>query len=323
MKNYKIYNMFGLIGLMLIAACSKKEAPYNTLTDSKANAVVYVIKTGGNTQNLTIFPAVDSARTLNFAASFGAVGLPKNDIPVQFSADDKAFDSLNVIRQKTGLPLYLKFPDGSYTVSSLIATIPAGQVMSNTITLNYFSKKFDPSKDYLLPLSITNANGYTIGANKSMLLIAPKVQETKANTTGWIATASTEQPSGENTGKASALIDGDLGTIWHSQYSGGPTSSYPHWIQFDMLSPIYVTRVSIAPRQNNGNGPTLIKIEGSLDGATFTTLLDNQTFDPNKRDGTYQDYPLPAPTNLRYIKVTLLKGKAALAYLSEIAIYKY
>lgn len=323
MKSYNIYQSLGLAAVLLIAACSKKEAPYLTPTDSKANAVVYVVKAGSNSQNLTIFPFTDDARTLNFAASFGAVGLPKSAIPVQFEVDDKAFDSLNVIRQKGGLPLYLKFPDDAYTTSGLTATIPAGGFTSNMITINYFSKKFDPSKDYLLPLSITNANGYTIGTKKSMFLIAPKVQETKASTTGWIATASTEQPSGENTGKASALIDGDLSTIWHSQYSGGPSSSYPHWLQFDMLNPIYVTKVSIAPRQNNGNGPTLLKIEGSLDGSSFTTLLDNQVFDPTKRDGTYQDYALPAPTNLRYIKVTLLKGKQALAFLAEIAIYKY
>jgi len=323
MKNYKAYITIGMLVLLAISACKKNAAPYETLTDSKANASVYVIKSGSNTQNLTIFPFTDTARTINFAASFGAVGYPKSDIPVQFAIDQKAFDSLNVIRQNNGLAPYLLFPADAYTVSSLNATIPAGGLASNPITLSYFSNKFDPTKDYLLPLSIMNANGYSIGTNKSMFIIASKVQEVQATTTGWIATASSEQLSGENTGLASALIDGDLTTYWHSRYSGGPTTSYPHWIQFDMLNPIYVTKVSIAPRQNNPYGPTLLRIEGSLDGNTWNVLLDNQVFDPGKEDGTYQDYPLSAPTNIRYLKVTLLQGKEALAFLSEIAVYRY
>lgn len=323
MKKYKLYNIVGFACTILASACTKNEAPYVALTDSKTNASVYIVKAIGNIQTATVFPFTDTARTMNFAASFGAVGLPKNNIPVQFAVDDKAFDSMNIIRQNGGLNAYLKFPADAYTVSSLSATIPAGQLTSNLITLSYFSKKFDPTKDYLLPVSISNADGYTIGSNKSIFFVANKVQETKAVTTSWIATASSEQPSGENTGKASALIDGNLTTIWHSQYSGGPTTVYPHWIQFDMVNPIYVTKLSIAPRQNNGNGPTLFKVEGSLDGAAWSTLLDNQVFDPNKRDGTYQDYPLPAPTNMRFLKVTLLQGKQALAFLAEIAVYRY
>ncbi|HTM98564.1 MAG TPA: DUF1735 domain-containing protein [Pedobacter sp.] len=323
MKSYKIYTILVLTGFLAVSSCKKNTPAYEELTDAKTNASVYIVKSTGNTEKLSIFPFTDDARTLSFSASFGAVGYPKTDIPVKFTVDDRAFDSINVVRQNTGLPLYLKFPTDAYTVSSLTATIASGTLISNPIKVNYFSKKFDPTKDYLLPLSINSANGYKIGASKTMFIIAGKVQEVRANTTGWIATASSEQPSGENTGKASALIDGDLSTIWHAQYSGGPAGVYPYTIQFDMINPIYVTKVSIAPRQNNGNGPTLFKLEGSLDGITWTTLLDNQVFDPTKRDGTYQNYPLAAPTNLKFLKTTLLQGKQALSFLSEIAVYRY
>jgi len=323
MKNYKIHSIICLLSLAAVVSCKKSTAPYATLTDSKANTLIYIAKAAGTTQTLAIFPFADTARTINFAASFGGVGLPKNPIPVQFAVDSKAFDSLNVSRANAGLQPYLLFPSNAYTLSASSATIPAGGVTSNLVTVSYFSKMFDATKDYLLPISITGANGYKIGANKSIFLVAPKLQETKAVTTGWLATANSEQPAGENTGKASALIDGDLNTIWHAEYSPVPSTGYPYIIQFDMLNPIYVTHIEIAPRQNNGTGPTLFRVEGSLDGSNYTTILDNQSFNPNKRDGTYQKYPFPAPTNIRYLKVTLLQGMQSLSFLSEIAVYRY
>lgn len=322
MKNY-ISATLMVAALLFSLSCKKQLPAYQELSDSKDNALVYITKTTGSTQSLSLFPFIDEARTVNFRVAFGAVGLPKDNIPVSLAFDQRAFDSLNVIRQTAGLAQYLKFPTDAYAINNSTPTIASGTVNSENVVVSYFSKKFDPTKDYLLPLSITNANGYKIGKNKTMFLIAPKVAEVRANTTGWIATASSEQPSGENTGKASALIDGDLATIWHAQYSGGPAGVYPYVIQFDMLNPISVTKIAIAPRQNNGNGPTLFKLEGSLDGNTWTTLLDNQVFDPNKRDGTYQDYPLAGPTSLRFVRTTLLQGKQALSFLSEIAVYRY
>ncbi|MES2653577.1 MAG: discoidin domain-containing protein [Bacteroidota bacterium] len=321
MKNYKIYYFLGI--LLAFTACSKDDPSYAELTDSKKGVLIGITKFTGNTQNLTIFPFIDEARTFEFSASYGGLGLPKSNITVEYVVDNRAFDSVNVVRQQSGLPLYEKFPAGSYTASGMTATINAGQTLSPNIKISYLSKKFDPTKSYLLPISISNANGYALGTNKTIFIVAGKVQEVRAVTTGWVASASSEQPSGENTGKASALMDGDLATIWHAQYSGGPAGTYPYLIQYDMVNPIYVTKIGIAPRQNNGNGPTLFKLEGSLDGTSWTTLLDNQVFDPNKRDGTLQDYALSAPTNLRYVKVTLLEGKQTLSFLSEIAVYKY
>lgn len=320
MKKYKLYYLLAL--LITFVACSK-EKTYEALTDSKEGVLINITKFSGNTQNLKIFPFVDEARTIDFSSSYGGLGLPKSAINVEYVIDDKAFDSVNVVRQKSGLPLYLKFPADAYAISNMNATINSGETTSQGVTVKYFSKKFDPTKDYLLPLSINNAGGYKIGPNKTIFIIAAKVAEINATSISWIATANSEQPSGENTGKASALLDGDMSTIWHARYSPTPAGVYPYIISYDMLAPIYVTKVAIAPRQNNGNGPLTFKVEGSLDGTSYTTILDNQTFNPDKRDGTYQNYAFPAPTNIRYLKVTLLTGKQALSFLSELAVYKY
>lgn len=320
MRKYKLYYVLAL--LINFIACSK-EAPYQDLTDSKEGVLINITKFSGNTQNLKIFPFIDEARTIDFSASYGGLSLPKSVISIDYVIDNKAFDSVNVVRQKSGLPLYQKFPADAYEISSMNTTIKSGETTSQSVTVKYFSKKFDPTKDYLLPLSINSANGYKIGPNKTIFIIAGKVAEVNATSISWIATANSEQPTGENTGKASALLDGDMNTIWHARYSPTPAGVYPYIISYDMLAPIYVTKIAIAPRQNNGNGPLTFKVEGSLDGSSYTTILDNQMFNPDKRDGTYQNYAFPAPTNIRYLKVTLLTGKQALSFLSELAVYKY
>ncbi|MNY27085.1 O-GlcNAcase NagJ precursor [compost metagenome] len=155
---------------------------------------------------------------------------------------------------------------------------------------------------------------------KTIFIVAPKLEELPATTTGWIATASTEQLTGESTGLASALLDGNLATIWHSRYSPLPRSSYPHWLNFDMVQPVYVTKVAIAARQNNANGFTKFKLEGTLDGTNWIVLGDNLVFDPALK--SFQEYPI-TKQYLKQIRATLLEGKTDLCFLAEFTIYRY
>ncbi|MGF1925810.1 MAG: DUF1735 domain-containing protein, partial [Bacteroidia bacterium] len=139
MKNYKTYYLLSI--LLTFIACRKENASYEELTDSKKGVLINIIKSTGNTQNLTIFPFIDEARTFQFAASYGGLGLPKSSIQVNYKVDDRAFDSVNVVRQQTGLPLYEKFPAGSYTTSGMSTTISSGQTTSPLVTISYLSKK--------------------------------------------------------------------------------------------------------------------------------------------------------------------------------------
>ncbi|GAA4798567.1 hypothetical protein GCM10023231_29180 [Olivibacter ginsenosidimutans] len=299
-------------------ACDKSK-PYEELSNDKDGAMVFIAKANNDMQQLTMFPY--EKRTLKFNVGFGALGLPAEDIHISMSEDMHAFDSLNTIRQANGEAAYVKFPSAAYAIDQLNFTIPKGSVSSDYATLSYDPETFDPEKDHLLALSITDASGYTISpAAKTLLIVAPKLEERAADTKGWIATASTEQLSGENTGLASAVLDGDLNTIWHSRYSGGTRSSYPHWLSIDMLKSTYVTKIAMAPRQNNANGFTKFKLEGSTDGKTWFTLGDNLSFDPANK--AYQSYEIE-PQYLRNIKITMLEGLQDLTFLAEFVVYTY
>lgn len=301
-------------------ACNDEVPPYEELTDSKEGASVFIAKAHQGHQNLTIFPYTEE-RSVQFGVGFGALGLPASSIGITLVEDVQAFDSLNVIRELNGLAPYERFPQSAYQIDKLNLTIPQGGMSSDLTTLTYFPEEFDAETDYLLPLSIQSASGYGINpSTKTIFFIAPKLQERPANTNGWMASASSEQGFGwENTGQASALLDGDLNTIWHSEYS--PTRpGYPHWLSFDMQNAIYVTKIALAPRQNNGNGHTKFKLEGSADGTTWFDLSGELDFNPSNT--AYQEYPIE-PQYLQKIRATLLEGRQDVTFLAEFVVYTY
>ena len=301
-----------MISASIFSGCVKEEA-YNKKGDSTSDGVVFLQQAVTFPQELTTFPFVDAARTFTFNAGFGAV----------------AFDSINRIRQTAGLPLYLKFPADAYTIDAMETTIPSGNLISGKFNVNYFSKKFNPLMNYLLPISIKDASGYTVNPKlKTVFIVVSKLQgklvPTSVKTT-WGITADSEELVGEGSnGGASKAIDGDIATYWHTPwYLSNPP--FPHWLRIDMKQPSFIDRISMAPRQNNSNGFVLFKLEGSLDGTTWTLLGNNLVFDPTKRDGTFQEFAI-TPTTVQYIKITMLESRVLTeksTHLGEINVYKY
>ncbi|MCO4294735.1 discoidin domain-containing protein [Solitalea sp. MAHUQ-68] len=312
-----------LLASIALSACEQASEPYNELTNSKEGAFVYIGQVKSSVNELTLLPFTNEERTFTFSATFGSLGYPKNDIPVKFIINDRAFDSVNTVRQAEGFPLYEKFPADAYTLSGTEATIPAGELTSNMLTLKYIASKFDPKKQYLMPITLQQAGGYAVTREKSTAFVVARIAEKRANTAGWIATASSEQTYWENTGLASAVLDGDPETYWHSQWA--PESpEFPHWLQFDMKTVRTVTKIAMFPRMWDERGFTKFKIEGSLDGATWITLGNNLTFDPTKNeDGdAAQEYPI-TPTEIRFLKLTMLEGKMGATNLSEFIVYQF
>ena len=325
----KINSIFLLVLFAsLFSGCVKEEA-YNKKVDSPADGVVFLQQAVSFPQELTIFPFVDAARTFTFNAGFGAVGYSSKDIAVKLEIDNAAFDSINRVRLAAGLPLYLKFPADSYNIDAMETMIPSGSLTSGNINVNYFSKKFNPLMNYLLPLSIKEASGYTVNPKlKTIFVVVSKLQGKLVPTSlkaTWGITADSEELVGEGSnGGASKVIDGDIATYWHTPwYLSNPP--FPHWLRIDMKQPNFIDRISMAPRQNNSNGFTLFRLEGSLDGTSWTVLGNNLVFDPTKRDGTFQEYPI-TPASVQYIRITMLQSRVPTeksTHLGEINVYRY
>ncbi|MFB5945241.1 discoidin domain-containing protein [Albibacterium profundi] len=187
--------------------------------------------------------------------------------------------------------------------------------LSDTTSGLFFIEDIERA-EYMLEVAVTDDAG-----NQSPRKIYPVkvVSELLAVTDGWIATANSEHHPGENTGLASALIDGDLNTIWHTRWDAG-APSYPHWAQFDMISSSLVSKISMAARQNNTMGMTKFRIEGSMDGIKWFTIIDDQSFDPENKE--YQEYTFE-PVDARYLKLVAIEGKAFYTHLAEFRVYIY
>jgi hypothetical protein len=144
-----------------------------------------------------------------------------------------------------------------------------------------------------------------------------------ADKSSWTATADSETPDGwENTGKASALLDGDKSTYWHTDYSVSPTPGYPHWVLIDMKEDNNLISVAVTNRQGGSpykNGMKKFKLEGSTDGNTFTSLGEFDFAITNDA----QTFPVSSANAYRYLKLTALESQtgAAHTFLSEIDVF--
>lgn len=82
--------------------------------------------------------------------------------------------------------------------------------------------------------------------------IAPKTLARK----GWTATASSWCNDGPKSGKAEFIVDGDLQTLWHSNYRDDGTGSkdFPFWFDIDMKKITSFRSFAYVPRQGAENG---------------------------------------------------------------------
>ncbi|WP_199112286.1 DUF4998 domain-containing protein [Snuella sedimenti] len=158
-----------------------------------------------------------------------------------------------------------------------------------------------------IAISDTSGNSQSISFTVTPLPAAGKGSWT-------IVDFSTEEPAeGAPNGLASAAIDGDLSTFWHTQWNGG-SPGYPHYIAFDMGAEKTIAGFEVFRRQGDGRGQTRHKFYVSLDGTNWTDLGEYD-MDPNTNDG--QVY-MVTPVLARYVKYEATEGSNFFAFLAEI-----
>jgi len=162
-------------------------------------------------------------------------------------------------------------------------------------------------------IEITIADIY--GNSQSMsYTVTPLPAAGKGN---WsIVDFSTEEAGGEGAvnGYATAAIDGDPGTFWHSNWSS-TGSSYPHHLTIDMGSEKNIAGFEIFRRSGAGGGATVHEFWVSSDNVAFTKVATlNAALDSNNGFLTDAD----ANTRGRYVKYVATAGPNSFTYLGEI-----
>ena len=119
-------------------------------------------------------------------------------------------------------------------------------------------------------------------------------------------------------GDADHLVDGDLSTIWHSQY-GVTLTKYPHAVTVDLGRTVNAKGVSIWQRQNGPNGNVKdFKFEVSADGKQWREVIASQL----KPGAAEQKFAFAAPSPVRFWRFTGLNehNGRELASLAEIRV---
>ncbi|MFN7928225.1 MAG: discoidin domain-containing protein [Blastocatellia bacterium] len=116
-------------------------------------------------------------------------------------------------------------------------------------------------------LSEVNGNPWTSAAEINLL----DANNAVLNRTGWTITTDSQETQGED-GRAVNAIDGNINTIWHTQwYTTTPT--HPHWVVLDMKAGFALSALRYLPRQGGAINGTIAdyKIYVSNDGVTWGT----------------------------------------------------
>lgn len=179
-------------------------------------------------------------------------------------------------------------------------------------TTTYQLVGLEENSQYKIKLTTIDYIGNRSSVSEASLKTLSEVKLSKP----WeIVDFSAEEASGEGaTGRAKDAIDSDEATYWHSPWTGGG-SSLPQWIVFDMGKEVIPTVLTSYKRNNNNNGPTSVKVEGSKD---LTTWSDFGTFALAKDNNNGQDCNLKNPVKVRYIKYTVLASPNGYAMVRNI-----
>jgi hypothetical protein len=169
---------------------------------------------------------------------------------------------------------------------------------------------------YDVSLTVAGISGEKITKTQTVTVIESKELDKSI----WsILDFSTQEAGGEGpvNGYATAAIDGNTGTFWHSQWQGG-TPPHPHWIAVDMGKVYTLVSLATSRRQGDNRGQTECKIYTSVDGVTWS---DHGTFTVNPDTDDPQTFTIPTLESARYFKYESTKSRQGFSFLGEIWAY--
>lgn len=197
-------------------------------------------------------------------------------------------DSFN----KANSTSYPLLPAGCYTLSGVSGVIHQGELSTGIMHISFKTKgsgAMEALKTYLLPISISSKSAVTINPLLSTTFYVVKAQPdfndyTSYDRSTWqVIGFSSQEASGEgpDNGRAVFAIDGNVGTFWHTQWSGASPGP-PHYITIDMGAVKTIHGLSFVGRQSDGGGkPNAVDVMVSSDNINWVdagafTLLNNK-----------------------------------------------
>lgn len=155
-----------IFGMMFLAVVSLTSCIKDTNSGTEVSGLqpTVLIYEGGMTNfgNTSLsFPSSDISDTVFFHANYASTAVAPKDVTVTLAYDATALANYN----STHTIQYVKCPDSIFSFKSTTVTVKAGQSYSSAIPVVFYPTKIDPTKNYMYPISITDAQGNNISGN--------------------------------------------------------------------------------------------------------------------------------------------------------------
>lgn len=220
----------------------------------------------------------------------------KWDIDLTISNDAALVDAYNEANGTN----YQTMPSGSYTQEPATVALKAGEQSVN-VKYKIDRTKLQLGSKYLLPVQLKSTSKFYIHETKYIRYIEVEYVDPIIPQSNWEVHDYRDTEVGDGDGPG-ALIDDDITSYWHAQWSSG--SLLPSWITVkltDMSKTATVSQVELYARQNNASGPKTVEIWTSMDGENFT-LAGTLAF---QNVTTVQKVVLDHPVQARYVKMNI------------------
>lgn len=143
-------------------------------------------------------------------------------------------------------------PESAYTLPASATIVEDTKEVTAKVALAVSTL---PLGNYLLPIRLSS-DQFKIREGNDMYVVEIVITNPVLDTKKWTITANTEEPAeAAPNSRPEAIIDGDINSFWHSQWSGG-WQDWPHIIIIDMKDRCEVLSIDYYGRQSGGDANT-------------------------------------------------------------------
>jgi len=143
-------------------------------------------------------------------------------------------------------------PESAYTLPASATIVEDTKEVTAKVALAVSAL---PLGNYLLPVRLSSEQ-FKVREGDELYVMEVIITNPVLDTKKWTITANTEEPAeSAPNGRPEAIIDGDINTFWHSQWSGG-WQDWPHIIIIDMKDRSEVLSIDYYGRQSGGDANT-------------------------------------------------------------------
>lgn len=192
------------------------------------------------------------------------LGLGAADITQKLEIGFNAFNTQNIVCKLAVDEDYLAaynatspvqfelLPESAYTLPASATIVEDTKEVTTKVALAVSTL---PLGNYLLPIRLSS-DQFKIREGNDMYVVEIVITNPVLDTKKWTITANTEEPAETApNGRPEAIIDGDINSFWHSQWSGG-WQDWPHIIIIDMKDRCEVLSIDYYGRQSGGDANT-------------------------------------------------------------------